>query len=118
MIILLAGLQVIPDELPEQAETDGAGIFRRFFYITLPLLKPAILVALVFRTLSAFLIFDVIYVITGGGPGNATETLSYLNWKAFLVDTDFGYGGAVSVVLMVIALLIALAYMRILRPST
>jgi multiple sugar transport system permease protein len=117
-IVLLAGLQLIPDELYEQAEIDGAGAFRRFLHVTLPLLKPAILVALVFRTLSALLIFDVIYVITGGGPGNATETVSYLNWKAFLVDADFGYGGAVSVVLTLIALLIALAYMRILRPST
>jgi multiple sugar transport system permease protein len=117
-IILLAGLQVIPDELHEAAEIDGAGPVRRFLYITVPLLKPAILVALVFRTLSALLIFDVIYVITGGGPGDATETLSYINWKAFLVDMDFGYGGAVSVFLILFSLLVALAYMRVLRPST
>jgi multiple sugar transport system permease protein len=117
-IILLAGLQVIPDELYEQAEIDGAGAIRRFFYITMPLLKPAIMVALVFRTLSAFLVFDVIYAITGGGPGNATQTVAFINWRAFLVETDFGFGGAISVVLTLIALLIALFYMRVLRPST
>jgi multiple sugar transport system permease protein len=117
-IILLAGLQVIPNDLYEQAEIDGSGVFRRFAFITLPLLRPAMLVALVFRTLSAFLVFDVIYAITGGGPGNATETVAFINWRAFLVDTDFGYGGAISVVLTVIALLIALVYMRVLRPAT
>ncbi len=82
------------------------------------MLKPAVLVALIFRTLSAFLIFDVIYVITGGGPGSATETLSYVNWRAFLVETNFGYGGAISVALTLIALLIALVYMRVLRLET
>jgi multiple sugar transport system permease protein len=76
------------------------------------------MVALVFRTLSAFLIFDVIYAITGGGPGNATQTVAFINWRAFLVETDFGFGGAISVVLTLIALLIALFYMRVLRPST
>jgi ABC-type sugar transport system permease subunit len=114
-LILLAGLQVIPDDLYEQGRIDGAGVLRRFWYVTMPLLKPAILVALIFRTLSSFLIFDVIYVITGGGPGNATETLSYLNWQAFLVDTDFGYGGAISVALIIVAVVIALIYMRVLR---
>jgi multiple sugar transport system permease protein len=117
-LILLSGLQVIPDDLYEQAQIDGAGILRRFWYVTLPLLKPSIQVALIFRTLSAFLVFDVIYAITGGGPGNATNTVAFINWRAFLVDTDFGYGGAVSVVLTISALLIAVAYLRILRPST
>lgn len=117
-LILLAGLQVIPDDLYEQAEIDGAGAIRRFWYVTLPLLKPAIQVALVFRTLSAFLVFDVIYAITGGGPGNATQTVAFINWRAFLVDTDFGLGGAYSVVLTIAALLIALVYIRALRPST
>lgn len=117
-IILLAGLQVIPDDLYEQARIDGAGVVRRFAYVTMPLLKPAILVALIFRTLSSFLIFDVIYAITRGGPGSATETLSYLNWSAFLVNFDFGYGGAISVALIVIAVVIAVIYQRVLRPST
>ena len=117
-ILLLAGLQVIPGDLYEAARVDGASAWQSFRRITLPLLRPALLVALVFRTLSAFLIFDVIYIMTGGGPGNSTETLSYLDWRALLVGTDFGYGGAVSVSLVVMALIIAGAYMRLVRPAT
>lgn len=117
-IILLAGLQVIPADVYEAARIDGASAWQSFRRMTLPLLKPALLVALIFRTLQALLIFDVIYIMTGGGPGTTTETLSYLNWKAFLVDTNFGYGGAISVALVVFALVIAGAYVRLLRPNT
>ncbi len=117
-IILLAGLQVIPRDIYEAARIDGASTWQAFRRLTLPLLKPALLVALIFRTLQAFLVFDVIYIMTGGGPGSTTETLSYLNWHAFLVDTDFGYGGAVSVSLVVISLVIAGLYVRLLRPAT
>lgn len=117
-VILLAGLQVIPGDVYEAARIDGATAWQAFRRLTLPLLRPALMVALVFRTLQAFLVFDVIYIMTGGGPGNATETLSYLNWHAFLVDTNFGYGGAISVVLVVISLLMAAGYTRVLRPQT
>jgi multiple sugar transport system permease protein len=117
-IILLAGLQVIPTDVYEAAQVDGAGAWRRFRSITLPLLKPALMVALIFRTLGAFLVFDVVYILTGGGPGSSTETLGYLDWKAFLIDTDFGYGGAVSVSLVVMSLFIAFGYTRLFKPST
>jgi multiple sugar transport system permease protein len=117
-IILLAGLQVIPTEIYEAARIDGAGAWQMFRRLTLPLLKPALMVALIFRTLQAFLVFDVIYIMTGGGPGTTTETLSYLNWQTFLVRTDFGYGGAISVGLVVISLLISVVYVRALRPET
>jgi ABC-type sugar transport system permease subunit len=117
-IILLAGLQVIPDEVYEAARIDGASSWQAFRRMTLPLLKPALAVALIFRTLQAFLVFDVIYIMTGGGPGVSTETLSFLNWQTFLVATDFGYGGAISVMLVVIALAISVVYVRFLRPET
>jgi multiple sugar transport system permease protein len=117
-IILLAGLQVIPDEVYEAARIDGASAWQSFRRMTLPLLRPALAVALIFRTLQAFLIFDVIYIMTGGGPGVSTETLSFLNWQTFLVGTDFGYGGAISVMLVVIALAISAVYVRVLRPAT
>lgn len=117
-IILLAGLQVIPNEVYEAARIDGAGAWQSFRRMTLPLLKPALGVALIFRTLQAFLVFDVIYIMTGGGPGVSTETLSFLNWQTFLVSTDFGYGGAISVMLVVIALAISAVYVRVLRPET
>jgi multiple sugar transport system permease protein len=114
-IVLLAGLQVIPRDIYEAARIDGASAWQTFRRLTLPLLRPALLVALIFRTLSAFLIFDVVYVMTGGGPGTSTNVLSYLNWQAFLVDSDFGYGGAISVALVVFAMLIAAAYVRTFR---
>lgn len=106
-IILLAGLQVIPTEIYEAARIDGATWSQSFRRLTLPLLKPALAVALIFRLLSALLIFDVIYIMTGGGPGVATETLSFLNWQTFLVNTDFGLGGAISVVLVGLCLVTA-----------
>ena len=116
-IILLAGLQVIPSEVYEAARIDGAtgwGAFRR---VTLPLLKPALSVALIFRTLQALLVFDVIFILTGGGPGNSTETLSFFNFFTFIDSTDFGYGGAISVVLVVLALIVAGGYVRLFRTE-
>jgi ABC-type sugar transport system permease subunit len=117
-IILLAGLQVIPSEVYEAARIDGATAWQSFRRMTLPLLKPALAVALIFRTLQAFLVFDVIYIMTGGGPGVSTQTLAFLNWQTFLVGTDFGYGGAISVMLVVMSLAIAAVYVRLLRPET
>ncbi len=111
-IILLAGLQVIPNELYEQAKVDGAGPVRRFFYITLPLLRPIIIVALIFRTIDALRVFDLIYVITGGGPGGATTSLSVYGYRFFL-SGDFGYGSAISVILFLFALIIALLFIKI-----
>jgi trehalose/maltose transport system permease protein len=116
-IVLLAGLQVIPNDIYEAARIDGASAWQTFRRLTLPLLKPALMVALIFRTLQSFLIFDVVYVMTGGGPGNSTSVLSYLNWQAFLVDTDFGYGGAIAVALIVFALIIAAGYTRAFRTE-
>jgi multiple sugar transport system permease protein len=117
-IILLAGLQIIPSEVYEAARMDGATAWQSFRRMTLPLLKPALAVALIFRTLQAFLVFDVIYIMTGGGPGVSTQTLAFLNWQTFLVGTDFGYGGAISVMLVVMSLAIAAIYVRVLRPET
>lgn len=106
-LILLSGLQVIPTEVYEAARIDGATWWQSFRRLTLPLLKPALTVAVIFRLLSGLLIFDVIYIMTGGGPGLSTETLSFLNWQTFLVNTDFGYGGAISVMLVVLCLFAA-----------
>jgi ABC-type sugar transport system permease subunit len=114
-IVLLAGLQAIPSDIYEAARIDGASAWRTFRKITLPLLKPALMVALIFRTLQSFLVFDVVYIMTSGGPGTATNVLAYLDWKAFLVATDFGYGGAVSVALVAFALVIAVIYVRAFR---
>lgn len=111
-IILLAGLQTIPEEIYKQAKVDGTNMFSRFFKITLPLMKPLLLVALLFRTIDALRVFDIIYIITNGGPGGATSSLSLYGYKYFLLG-DFGYGSTVSVILFFIALGMALIYLKI-----
>jgi ABC-type sugar transport system permease subunit len=116
-IILLAGLQVIPNDVYEAAKIDGATWWQTFRRITLPMLKPALSVALIFRTLQALLVFDVIYVMTGGGPGTSTEVLAYLNFKYFIINTDFGVGGAMSMMLIIIALIVSAIYVRAFRPQ-
>ena len=117
-IILLAGLQVIPTDIYEAARIDGASTVSTFRRLTLPLLKPALMVAVIFRTLQALLVFDIIFIMTGGGPGNSTQTLSFLNYQTFISDLDFGYGGAISVTLVVIALIISYVIVRAFRPRT
>lgn len=114
-LLLLAGLQTIPTELYESAHIDGASPWQSFWNITLPLLRPAILVALIFRTLSAFLVFDAVFVMTGGGPGTSTEVASYYNWYKFMVSLNFGYGAAVSVSIAALALVLAALYVIALR---
>jgi len=97
-LLLLAGLQGISEDLYRAARIDGAGPFKIFFAITLPLLKPAIAVALVFRALDAFRVFDAIYVLTEGGPANSTETLSIYAYKVLMRSGDFGFWSALAVV--------------------
>jgi multiple sugar transport system permease protein len=110
-ILLLAGLQAIPQELYAQARIDGAGALRRFFTITLPLIKPVLFIALIFRTIDSLRIFDLVYVLTGGGPGGSTRTLSLLGFEYFSNDR-FGMGSAVSVMTFVLAFLFTFLYIR------
>lgn len=112
-LLLLAGLQVIPEDLYQAARTDGADAWRRFWHITLPLLRPMLLVVLLFRTLDAFRIFDVVYVLTGGGPANTTETLSVYAYKTYFQILDFGYGSALSVVVFLCVGSLSVVYLRL-----
>lgn len=113
-ILLMAGLQVIPRELYHAARIDGAGTWQIFRRITLPLLKPVILVALIFRTLDAFRVFDAVYVLTGGGPANTTETLSIYAYKVLFQTLQFGYGSTLSVIMFLCISGISFFYIRIL----
>jgi multiple sugar transport system permease protein len=109
-LLLLAGLESLPQDIYEAAKVDGATFLQELRYITLPLMLPTIVVTLVFRTLVAFKVFDEIYLLTGGGPGTATEVVSYTIYRRFFTEGQTGYGSAMSViVLFALALLFILA---------
>lgn len=114
-LLLLAGLQVISTSLYEASSLDGASKWQEFIHITLPLLKPSILVALLFRTLDAFRVFDLIYVLTGGGPGGTTESLSVYAYKVIFAQTRFGYGSAMIIVMAVVVGIISYLYIKFLN---
>jgi ABC-type sugar transport system permease subunit len=116
-ILLLAGLQAIDPALHEAASIDGAGPGRRFLTITMPLLAPTIVVAAAFRVLDALRLFDVVYVITSGGPGTATEPLSVYAFIALMQRLRFGYGSAVSVTVFLLTFGFALLWVRALGRS-
>ena len=111
-LIILAGLQSIPDEIYDQSKIDGAGPLSRFFFITLPMIDVFILTALVFRTIDALRVFDIVFVLTGGGPSGSTTPLTLYAYKYYL-SGDFGYGSAVSVILFLLTLLVSLLLFRI-----
>ena len=113
-LLVLAGLQGIPEDIYKAARVDGASPWRTFRSITLPLLKPAILLALLFRTLDAFRVFDAIYVLTEGGPANTTETLSIYAYKTLMRSGDFGYGSTLSVATFLCVVGLSLVYLRLL----
>lgn len=113
-LLLLAGLQVIDRGLYESAAIDGAGPVVTFFKITLPLVKPSLLVALLFRTLDAFRVYDLIAILTGGGPGNGTESLSIYAYKLMFDQSNYGYSSVVVMGMFVVVAIIAFLYVKVL----
>ena len=116
-LIILAGLQTIPRSLYEAADVDGAGRVRQFFEITLPLLKPAIVVALIFRTITSLQTFDIPYTMTGGGPGTSTTTLAMYIHQNTVSFLDLGYGSALAVVMFAISMCVTVVYLRMIRAK-
>ena len=110
-MLLLAGLALVPDDLLKAAEVDGAGAWTRLWRVTIPLIKPAILVALLFRTLDAFRIFDNIYVLTGGS--NDTSSVSILGYNNLFKAFNIGLGSAISVLVFVAVAIIAFIFIRL-----
>jgi len=111
-LILLAGLQMIPKSLYEAAEVDGASKWQQFWQITIPMLMPSIIVALIFRTITALQTFDIPYTMTKGGPGNATETLAMLIHKTTIDYLDVGYGSTLAVCMFVLSLFVTAFYLK------
>ncbi|MFE0512497.1 carbohydrate ABC transporter permease [Streptomyces sp. NPDC058964] len=114
-LLVLAGLQLIPEELHEAARVDGAGAWRRFRSITLPLLMPALMVAVLFRLLDVLRIYDLPQILTGGS--NGTTTLSMLVVQASVEQTKFGYGSALSTLTFLLIFVVALLFVRFLGSS-
>ena len=113
-LIILAGLQAVPDEIYEAASVDGAGAWQKFRRITLPMIQPAILLAFLFRTIDALRVFDLVFVLTQGGPADSTNVLQFYGYKKSFAEGMVGAGSAVSVLVFFLALLFALLYIRVL----
>lgn len=111
-LIIVGGLQTVSNELYESAEIDGANYLQKYFGITLPLIKPFILTGLIFTTLQTINVIDIVYTMTGGGPGEATEIFTLYNYKTFFQSLDFGLGGAMSVIGVVVIGIIISLYVR------
>ena len=113
-ILLLAGLQSVDRELVEVARVDGAGFRQIFRYILLPLLTPMILIVLVLRTMEAFKVFDIIWIMTHGGPANSTQTIAIYAYQTAYGGFDFGRGAALGYLMALVIVVLAAVYIRLL----
>lgn len=111
-LLILAGLQSLPQEPFEAASIDGASGFQQFRYITLPLSRPFVLLAVVFRSMDSFRVFDTVYVLTGGGPGRATEVISILTFRSAFRYFEIGYTSALTLILLLVVLIPNLIALR------
>ncbi|HPJ90008.1 MAG TPA: sugar ABC transporter permease [Thermotogota bacterium] len=112
-LVLLAGMKAIPREPYEAAFVDGANATQRFFSITLPLLKPSILVAIVIRTLTSLRVFDIVFIMTGGGPGTSSETLAFYGYRVAFDQYNIGFSSAINMLTFGIAIIFTIFYMKI-----
>lgn len=113
ILILRAGLDSLPQEPFEAAAIDGASRVQTFLYVTWPMIAPIVTVALLFRLLDAFKLFDIVYVVTRGGPGSATNLLAYNIWRKGFFEDQLGYAAALSVIMIVIATVLASLLIRV-----
>jgi multiple sugar transport system permease protein/N,N'-diacetylchitobiose transport system permease protein len=115
VILFLAALQTVPDELHQAAAVDGAGLWKRFVHVTLPFLKPTMVVVLVLRTMETFRVFDIIFLMTAGGPAGSTTVVGYYAYLEAFRNLNFGAGAAASNIIVFAVALISLVYLRLLR---
>ena len=108
MILFLAGLQTVPRELHEAARVDGANVWQRFVNVTLPCLRPTMFFVIVMLTINSFKIFDLILVMTNGGPGQATLVMSQFIYRKGFVESQFGYASAAAVVLFFMCIIVTI----------
>ena len=113
-IVFLAALQAIPQDMYDAALVDRAGIWNRFRHVTLPWLMHPILIVLILQTMGGLRLFDIIYLLTGGGPGYSTTTIGYASYETAFLNLDFGVGNAYSYIIAMLTLVLAALYMRLL----
>jgi len=113
-IVMLAALQTIPDELYDAARVDGAKVFQRFWHVTLPWLSHSLLLVLITQTMVALRTFDIIYVLTGGGPGDSTTVVAWLTYVTTFGFTDFGKGNAYAYIIALVTFGLSVVYIRML----
>lgn len=116
-IIALAGLVMLPGDIVEAARIDGANSWTIFWRVRLPLLRPTLAIAVLFRILQAFGLFDLPYVLTGGGPGTSTESLAVLGWRVMFQDLKFGPGAAVAASTAGVVLIACLVFLKVFRSQ-
>jgi ABC-type sugar transport system permease subunit len=116
-VLYVAALQAIPDELYDAARTDGAGVFAVLRRITIPLVLPTTLIVVIYETMVAIVTFDLLYVMTGGGPAGATSMISYYVYRTMFTSFNFGQGAALAVILAASLSVFILVYLRVLRSE-
>jgi len=116
-VVLLAGLQSIPSEVREAARVDGASATGTFFHVTLPLLKPSILVALLMRTMMAVRLFELVFIMTKGGPASSTDVLATYTYREAFLNFNMGYASSLAVVILLVSLAMSLVYIRTMRSE-
>ena len=116
-IFFLAGLQLIPNEYYEAAKIDGGGAWSIFRHVKVPLLRPVFLIVIVYETMAAILTFDTIYVMTGGGPANATALISWFAYAEIFKGLNLGHGIALAILIAAVTLVLILIYLRALKPE-
>jgi multiple sugar transport system permease protein len=116
-LLLLAGIQSLPQEPFEAARMDGAGPWNIFVHLTLPMLRPVIMVALLIRALDAFTVFDLVFVLTQGGPGTATEVATLMIYKTAFRFSQFGYGAPMAITLLILVMVFSAAVTRAFKGS-
>lgn len=113
-ILFLAGLQNIPPELYDAAKVDGAGVWERFRSVTLPLLRAPLLIVVIYETMIGIAVFDMVYVLTGGGPGSATTLISWYAYTATFKFLNLGHGAALSFIIAITLVVLIIIYLRVL----
>jgi multiple sugar transport system permease protein len=111
-LILLAGLQVVSPDLYEAARIDGASSWQLFRHITFPLIKPAVVIALIIRFIDAFNVFDTIFVMTSGGPGTATQTFPLLGWKIGFLYFNLGQAATLAIIMLIMTIGVSIFLIR------